>query len=528
MHANAKIDVNATLTPDDVWAVAVSGAYVAASSELAPLMDASEAFLARCIQERRRIYGVTTGYGPQARYDVDPAASHRLQRNLLYHLATGVGAPLSPAHTRAMMIARASNLARGYSAVSRAAFTLILECLNRGVLPVVPEMGTVGASGDLTPLAHLGLLLIGEGSASVDGVVMPGAAALERTGLHPIELGAKDGLAIVNGTAAMTGIAALNGAGAERAFHTALRLGALYAESLHAHAEAFDRRFGVARPHAGQQQAHAFLAELFAGSARLKPSVQPPPQLDDARGAVSSARVLPQDPYSIRCLPQIFGAAFDVLAFHNQVVTCELNAATDNPLVFADDEAVLHGGNFFGAHVGAASDALALAVVNVAVHAERAIARITDVELNGGLPAFLHAPPSGVNSGFMGAQVTASALVAEMRSLASPASIQSIPTNGNNQDVVPMGTIAARKTAKLLDLLWMLLAIEALILTRARELLATTQPSSGAFSPAADALVRWVRSHAPPFDEDRPLAHEIATVSAALAQADLRIGSSTL
>ena len=516
------IELDSSVGLDDVWAIAVDGLRVDASSEAYVRMAASEALLTRFISERRRVYGVTTGYGPEARYDVRPDMAHRLQRNLLYHLATGVGAPLSPTLTRAMMIARIANLMRGHSAMSRPTFTLLLECLNRNVLPVVPEMGTVGASGDLTPLAHLGLLLIGEGEATFGGERLAAAEALTRAGLVPVELGAKDGLALVNGTAAMTGIAAVNGVRAERALHVALRLGAMYAECLGAHGEAFDARFGLARPHVGQQQAHRLLAVWLDCSRRIRPSVQPPAFLEADEFIGTSARELPQDPYSIRCLPQIFGAAFDVLAFHNGIVAIELNAATDNPLVFADDEAVLHGGNFFGQHVGSASDALMLSVINVAVHAERAIARLTDAQQNHGLPAFLHALPSGLNSGFMGAQVTASAIVAEMRSLAIPASIQSIPTNANNQDVVPMGTIAARKTSRLLDLLWLVLAIEGMILAQAVELIDERGANATDFAPQSRRFVSWIRRYSAHLAADRPLSNEISALADALQRIDMR------
>jgi tyrosine ammonia-lyase len=512
-----RIDLNA------VWAVAVEGSKVRVSGAARARMAASEALLRRFVDERRRIYGVTTGYGPQAGYHVAPEGADRLQRNLLYHLATGVGTPLSPQLTRAMMIARVANLARGHSGIGQPTFTLLVECLNRNVLPVVPEMGTVGASGDLTPLAHLGLLLIGEGDATIDGEHVPARQALARASLEPVELGAKEGLALVNGTAAMTGIAAHNGARAQRALHAALRFGALYAECLEAHREAFDARFGSARPHPGQRLAHRLLGTLLADSARLQPSLQPPPLLDVGEIDGSVEHDLPQDPYSVRCLPQIFGAAFDVLDFHNRIVEIELNSATDNPLIFATDDAILHGGNFFGQHVGTASDALALGLINVAVHSERRIARLTDPQQNLGLPAFLHAPPSGLNSGFMGAQVTASALVAEMRSLATPASIQSIPTNANNQDVVPMGTIAARKASRLLDLLWLLLAIEALILAQAVELIEARGPASGAFSGRGRRLVAWIRSQSAHLGGDRPLSGDIATVARALERVDLHV-----
>jgi len=486
---------------------------VTAGEAVLARMRASEVVLARQLASGRPIYGVTTGFGPEARHGVPLDDSIDLQRNLLYHLASGVGPPLSPSATRAMMFARAVSLANGYSALGVRVFDLLLACLNAGVLPSVPEAGTVGASGDLTPLAHLGLLLIGEGDATYRGATLSARDALDRAGLVPIDLERKDGIALVNGTAAMTGIAALSGVRARRLLEVTLRLGALYAECLDGHAEAFDPRLGTVRPHPGQRHIHARLAALLGDSMRLRRA-----------NHVERDGDLLQDPYSIRCLPQIFGAAHDVLDFHDGVVETELNAATDNPLVFAADGDVVHGGNFFGQPVAYASDALALVVINAAIHAERAIARTCNPTQNRGLPAFLHAPPSGLNSGFMGAQVTASALVAEMRVLASPASVQSIPTNGDNQDVVPMGTIAARKTARLLDLAWPVVAIEAMVLAEAVERRGDDPSDGRRFASEGRALVAWIRERVAPVSRDRPLSGDIARLAAAFDAADWTAG----
>lgn len=488
------------------WELASGRASLTIAPAVRERMRASEATLAGHLAAGNAVYGVTTGYGPQVRHTVNSENAAQLQRNLLFHLATGVGAPLPRRSVRAMMIARATTLARGYSAVNPSVFNLLLACLDSDVLPIVPEMGTVGASGDLTPLAHLGLLLVGKGLADSSGETLPARVALARAGLAPVDLGNKDGLALVNGTAAMTGIAALSATRARRLWDFALRLGVLYAEVLGGRSEAFDPRLGAVRPHPGQLYAHARLAEVLAGSARIRHA------RDDG-----TSDVFVQDPYSIRCLPQIFGAAHDVLAYHDGIVEIELNSATDNPLVFASDGEIVHGGNFFGQHVGYASDALALAVINIAVHAERSIARVCDPQQNGGLPAFLHAAPSGLNSGFMGAQVTASALVAEMRTLALPASVQSIPTNANNQDVVPMGTIAARKTARLLDLAWLVLAIDAMILVDAAEL-RSRETDARAFAGESRNLIAWIRSRVAPLLEDRPLANDISSLAGALEE----------
>ena len=420
-----------------IWEIAHDGRMAGAGPLSRARITAASDRLAQMVSEQRRIYGVTTGYGPLACHHVLPGHAAELQRNLIYHLASGVGQPLSAPQTRAVMASRASSLARGFSGIGNAAFDLLLECLNRGVVPVVPEMGTVGASGDLTPLAHIALVLIGEGEAVLEGTRLPGAAALAAAGLSPVSLGHKEGLALVNGTSAMTGISCLNGVGARSATLFALRLAMLYAELLRAPAEAFDPRFGVARPHPGQRKAHRLLTRLAEGSRRLGVMVQPPPFLELERAAQDGVlidRTMPQAPYTARCLPQIFGAVLDLVDFHDQCTITELRSATDNPLVFAEDEAVLHGGNFYGQHVAFAADTLQMAIIKLALHAERSLARLCDPLLNNGLPAFLQGGPIGRNSGFMGAQVTATALVAELRLQALPASIQSIPTNNNNQD----------------------------------------------------------------------------------------------
>ena len=515
------VDLGGEVTPADIFAVAVEGRPATIGEEARSRMARSSATLARHVEERRRIYGVTTGYGPLARNYVTPARAPELQRNLIYHLATGVGRPYSPAATRAIMAARLSSLARGRSAIGAPIVDLVLACLAHGISPVVPEMGTVGASGDLTPLAHIALALIGEGAVSFQGRERTAADALAACGLEAAVLGHKEGLALVNGTSAMTGVAALNAVSARRASALALRLGVLYAEVLNGHAEAFDPRFGLARPHPGQRRVHARLAELIAGSGRLQPSVQPPPVLEDEDpdDGVFTDRALPQDPYTIRCLPQVFGAIEDMLDFHDAIVTAELNSATDNPLVFTEDDAVLHGGNFYGQHVAFAADSQALAVIKLAVHAERSLARLCDPLLNQGLPPFLHGRPIGLNSGLMGAQVTATSLVAEMRARALPASIQSIPTNNNNQDVVTLGTIAARKTAELIDLAWLVLSIHALALVQALELRGGFK-AGACFSRSSLAIAEWVRVRVAPLTADRPLSGEISALAESLQAID--------
>jgi len=520
VSATRTIDIGGSVALRDIFGIAVLREQVSRGPESATRMQAAHELLQRMVHERRRIYGVTTGYGPLASHPVTPEHAEELQRHLLYHLASGVGRPLSEAHVRATMAARAASLARGHSGIGEPLFQLLLDCLNAGITPIVPEMGTVGASGDLTPLAHIGLALIGEGEVTVNGTRMASTDALRAAGLTPAVLGHKEGIALVNGTSCMTGIAAVNAERARRLMALATRVAVVYAECLNGRAEAWDARVGTVRPHAGQVATHASLAQWSAGSDRLMPADALPPRLDESQAVDGwlAEGECPQDPYTIRCVPQEIGAALDVLAFHDQMVSTELQSVTDNPLILADDGAVLHGGNFYGQHVAFASDALALAVIKVAIHAERCLARLTDVTQNKGLPAFLHGGRDGVNSGFMGAQVTASALIAEMRSRGTPASIQSIPTNGNNQDVVTMGTIAARKTAEHLDLAYQVLAIQTLAVAQAAELRGGA--TLDGFATASCELVAWVRTLAPSLGTDRSLSREIMAVASALETVD--------
>ena len=514
------VDLGGPVTAAQIYRVADGAGATLGDAARARVADA-QATLERAIAARRRIYGVTTGYGPLASHPVTPEQSATLQRNLVYHLASGVGPPFTDRQVRAIMAARVASLARGHSGIGHELLDLVLNCLNRGVHPVVPCMGTVGASGDLTPLAHVALALMGEGECTLDGHRYPSAVALQVAGLRPVQLGPKEGIALVNGTSAMTGVAALNAVRASRLVRLAFRSAVAHAEVFTGRREAWDPRFGIARPHRGQRLAHQRLQRLIQGSSRLLNYDDLPPRLDEsglADGLLPEGE-LPQDAYTIRCVPQLFGAVLDVLRFHQETVHTELRSASDNPLVFPDEEALLHGGNFYGQHISFASDALMLAIVKTAVWSERAIARLTDRARNQGLPAFLHGGPAGLNSGFMGAQVTASALVAELRSRAHPASIQSISTNADNQDVVTLGTIAARKASEALDLAWNVLAIQAMTLAQAVELRAGNG-SGGAFSASTEELVALVRTAHPPLTTDRPLSPEIARVATLLEGTD--------
>lgn len=498
----------------DVEQVAYGLAHIAIAPEAVTAMAQSEALLDTFIADGRCIYGVTTGYGPLANNHIDSAVSDTLQRNLVYHLATGVGRPFSWASARAIMVCRLQALCQGLSAVSPRVTGLLKAALDAGLAPVIPEKGTVGASGDLTPLSHLALALMGEGAwMDVNGPLSNEAAFLAM-GQEPLSLGPKEGLALVNGTSAMTGVAALNGALAKRLLTLACVLSVMNAEIFSGHAAAWHPLVGAARGQPGQDKVHSVLAALMADSRRLQP-YDPTPAKLKGEGAVRHDQVLPQDPYSIRCVPQLLGACLDMLTVHDETVLREISAVTDNPLVFAEEGALIHAGNFFGQHIAFASDALANAAIMIAVLLERQIARVTDVTQSQGLPAFLQGRETGLNSGFMGAQVTASALVAEMRTKANPASIQSIPTNANNQDVVTMGTIAARRARDILEDVARVSAIHALCMAQALDL-RKTEKDCLPFSACATALHGAIRNQSAFLAEDRPLSAEIEAVATAL------------
>ncbi len=486
---------------------------------------ASEAMLDRLVADRRAIYGVTTGYGPLADRQVDPAQGEQLQRKLVYHLASGVGAPLPPAEARAVMLARLLTLARGLSAMRPELLDWLCAALNRGLAPIMPEKGTVGASGDLTPLSHMALAFMGEGAFWRDGRAAPAGDVLAAAGLLPITLGHKEGLALVNGTSAMAGIAALNGVRGRRLLRASALLTVAYAEVLGGHRAAWHPLSAEARPHPGQRRAAALLWALTDDAPRLHPFAATPPRIGETGADGTVRATLPQDAYSIRCAPQLLGAVDEVLLGHDETVSRELTAVTDNPLVFPDEEVLLHAGNFFGQHVSFASDALFNAVAMLGVWAERQVARVTDPSLNRGLPPFLQGRATGLNSGFMGAQVTASALVAELRARSAPASIQSVPTNANNQDVVTMGTIAARRAGEAVTDVARILAIETLCVAQAIELRA--RESDTPFSPAALAVLALARGHGVFLDEDRPLSGEIEAVAADLLDGGLEAHAET-
>ncbi|MEM9342697.1 MAG: aromatic amino acid ammonia-lyase [Pseudomonadota bacterium] len=513
MTAQDRSPSSVVVTVDDslqlgaAYRVARGDAAVRLSDATRARCSASHKTLVRAVKEQRHIYGITTGFGPLVNRRIDPNDGVTAQQNLVYHLATGLGPALPWTVARAVMLARLTAIACGYSGASNTAVDALQSVLNSRFAPVLPERGTVGASGDLTPLAHVVLSLQGKGDfLTSDGTHVPAPTALAEIGMPPLTLANRDALALVNGTSAMTGIALVSAVRAQRLMDWALRLTAALGEVMGARAEAWAQIFAEVRPHPGQVEATKRLIKHTKGAARLTTT----PVAAAADGEAG------QDAYTLRCAPQVIGGCLDALHWHNDIVLRELNAVTDNP-VFNDGEVpAWHGGNFMGQQIALASDTLTNALTVLAGFAERQIARVTDEKLNGGLPAFLHGGKAGVNSGFMGAQVTATAVVAEMRTR-GPASVTSISTNGANQDVVSMGTIAARNAYRAVEELSEVLAILALVVSRGMDI---TEDTGGAYSPAARRLQMFVQKHSEPLDSDRPLSGDIAAVAKALIRND--------
>ena len=404
--------------------------------------------VAQMVQEGRVVYGITTGFGAFKDRIIPPEEVELLQRNILRSHAVGTGTPFEREVVRAMMLIRANTLATGHSGVRLETLNMLLDMLNRGVTPIVPRQGSLGASGDLAPLAHMGLVLIGEGEAEVQGQRLPGREALDRVGLRPITLAAKEGLAITNGTALMTALGCLAVVEAENAAEVADIAAALSLEALHGIANAFDARIHEMRPFPRQKRVAARMRKLITGSAFLRPPDSPDPQ----------------DAYSLRCVPQVHGACLDAIDYTRWVIEIELNSVTDNSLLFWDEETgeveAISGGNFHGEPLAIAFDYLALALTELGNISERRLNRLVDTCANRHLlPAFL-TDHGGLNSGFMLTQYTAAALASENKALAHPASADSIPTSANWEDHVSNGPIAARQARRVLRNLEGILALE--------------------------------------------------------------------
>lgn len=484
------------LSFDDLREVVYEHRPVLLSADARERVDAARAVVDRLVRENRVAYAITTGVGKLSDVHIDPAQNRQLQLNLIRSHSAGVGEPLSQEETRAMMVLRANSLAKGYSGVRAEVINLLCEMVNRRVHPLIPSQGSVGASGDLAPLAHLALAMIGEGEVVYENARVPSAEAMRRTQIKPLVPEAKEAISLINGTQAMLAVGALGLLAAENLAATADVLGAMSLDALRGTDVAFDERIHSARPHSGQMQVAANLRRLIAGS-QIRQSHQ------------DCNRV--QDAYSLRCIPQVHGAVRDTLDFCRGTFEIEMNSAVDNPLVFtrkgSDEGDVLSGGNFHGEPLAFALDYLAIVLTALAGISERRIERLVNPALNENLPAFL-ASDAGINSGFMMPQITAAALASENKVLAHPASVDSITTSGNKEDYVSMGMAAAIKLKKVVANSTHVLAIEACTAAQALDFLAPLKTS-----PLLQQAYAAIRRVSPKVEHDRVLAGDFARVA---------------
>lgn len=463
------------LTIEQVVGVARHGWKVKVSDEARSRVRAAREFVEKLAASDKPTYGVNTGFGTLAEVPIAKADLAKLQLNLIISHAAGVGEPLPAEVVRSLMACRANVLAGGYSGVREETLDLLVNVCNAGIVPYIPSRGSVGASGDLAPLAHLALVLIGRGHAFVEGQKLTGAEALKKAGLKPLELKAKEGLALVNGTQAMLSLAVLALADAEEALKLANIAGAMTVEALEGSHRPFLARVHEVRTHPGQAAVAAHVRALVAGS-----EIHESHQHDCDKV---------QDPYSLRCMPQVHGTTHDGLVFVRQVLERELNAATDNPLLFAEDGEVVSAGNFHGQPLSQAMDLLAITTTHLATISERRVEQLVNPSLSK-LPAFL-SKNSGLNSGFMIAQVTAASLVVENRVLCHPASVDTIPSSAAREDHVSMGMTAALKARTVVDHVRTVLSIELLVAAQALDFAAPVARARASRRPTPPCVRRW-------------------------------------
>lgn len=471
------------------------------SADARARVDRTRSVVDRWIAEGRVVYGLTTGFGEFANVVIPPADVQALQENLVISHAAGMGPLLPPEIVRAMMILRVNALAKGHSGIRSSTLDAMLAMLNANIIPAVPSQGSVGSSGDLAPLSHLALALIGRGECVVDGERRPSAEVLRAHDITPVVLEAKEGLALINGTQMMCAFGALAHDRAMNIVEQADIIGALSCDALRGTDNAFDARLHATRPHPGQIQSAANLRALMQGSA--------------IRESHRTHDTKVQDAYSLRCMPQVHGATRDTLAFAATVIEREMNSVTDNPLLFPDDDNHVEGGNFHGQPLALVLDYMAIAVAELASISERRTERMVNHAL-GGLPRFL-TPKGGLHSGMMIAQYTAAALVSENKIHAHPASVDSIPTSANQEDHNSMGSIAARKLWTVVTNVENVLSIELLCATQGIDLLRPLTSSA-----PLERVVAHVREHVPFATEDRVLYHDMEATRAIVASGHLR------
>ena len=486
------VRVGEPLSLEEVVAVA-RGAEVELSPPAADRIRSAREVVEAAVRSNATVYGVTTGFGSLSNVRIEPAKADALQDGIVRSHATAVGRPLSREEARAMLLLRAHVLALGHSGVRVQIVERMIEMLNRDLVPVVPEQGSLGASGDLAPLANLALPLLGRGEVLEGGASVPAGEALARAGLEPIELRAKEGLALVNGTQGMLAVGTLAADRVERLCRTSDVVAAMSVEAALGSDRVFDERLIALRPHPGVVASASNLRRLLDGS--------------EIVASHRESAHLVQDAYSLRCAPQVNGATREALRFAASVLEVETNSVSDNPIVLPEDGEILSGGNFHGQPVAVALDALAAAVVPLASIAERRLYRLLDPARNNGLPAFLVAQ-SGLNSGFMLAQYTAASLVSECKTLAHPASVDSIGSSAGQEDHVSMGMTAARHARDVVANAEVVVALEALVAAQALDLRAPLEPAAATRS-ARDAI----RSRVAFLEADRELGPDIAAAT---------------
>jgi histidine ammonia-lyase len=482
----------ASLTLEQTLAVA-GGAQVSLSAAARERVERTRSFVEGIIESGEVVYGINTGFGALADVNIPRDKLRELQINLVRSHCCGVGDPLHERVVRAMMLQRANVLAKGYSGCRPLVIETLLAMLNAAVHPVVPSRGSVGASGDLAPLAHLAIVVIGEGEAFYKGERLAGREAMSRAGIAPVSLEAKEGLALLNGTQAMTAVGGLALLAAERLAGAADVTGAMSLEALRGTPVAFDYKIHAVRPHPGQTSSARRLRELIEGS-EIRES---------HRDSAADPRV--QDAYALRCMPQVHGAVRDALSHARRVLEIEINSATDNPLIFVESGEVLSGGNFHGEPIALALDYAAVAIADLGTISERRVERLVNPDLSG-LPAFL-TPDPGTNSGMMIAQVAAVSLIAENNVLAHPASVTNLPTSANKEDHVSMGMTSALKFQHVVSNVEMILAIELMCAAQGLEFLKPLKPS-----PRLQLVYDRVRELVPALERDAPLSTYIAAL----------------
>jgi histidine ammonia-lyase len=488
------------LSLDQIAAVARREEQVSLSASARQRVEAARLVVEEIVAAGRTVYGVNTGFGKLSDVHIEPSQLRQLQLNLVRSHSCGLGNPLSEAETRAMMLLRANVLALGYSGCRPILIDTLLVMLEKNVVPVIPEKGSVGASGDLAPLAHLALAMIGEGEAVIDGERLKSAEALQRAQIDLLQLEVKEGLALLNGTQAMAAVGGIALQRAERLARLADVAGAMALEALRGTPVAFDERIHKSRPHPGQMEVAAHLRELLKESEIRQSHLENDPRVQDA--------------YSLRCMPQVHGAVRGALTHAREIVEIETGSATDNPLVFSETGEVFSGGNFHGAPLALAFDYAAIAVTDLMSISERRIDRLVNPDSNEGLPAFLTSEP-GMSSGFMMMQVSAVALLNEAKILAHPSSIDNVPTDGGKEDHVSMGMTGATKLRSIVDLAEHVIAIELIAAAEGLEYRAPLKPGEG-----VRRAHQQVRAQVTRLTGDRPLAPDIERTVAAIRRGD--------